>query len=358
MNTDKLSFLLASIVLSGVFVIDSPHCGAYRLHPQQALEHLQEGRYDQALLEIRRALREGDDTPIVRLIAAMVYLEQNQIEKAVRELGMGLRLDPDEIRLHRLLRDICQQNKCFDLAREVLEDLDQQYPDNLQILSELGWIYAQLGNEEKAIELLARAVDREVDDLFAYLQLGHLYLNQNRFDAAIAVVEQGLAVVPNDPDLLLLLGQCRFFQGQFEIADRTFAQALEQSNSPLVIAVRIAQFYYEQGQRRQAIVYYERAMQEEKVDPLVFNNLAWAYAEEGIRLDYALELATRAVKKEPDNVVYLDTYAELFYRKGKPARAIAVMRRALELEPAEGQHRAYLQGQMEKFQQAQSVSPF
>ena len=82
------------------------------------------------------------------------------------------------------------------------------------------------------------------------------------------------------------------------------------------------------------------------------NNLAWTYAEEGLRLDRGLELSLRAVKADADNVVYLDTYAELFFKKGQYSRAVALMGRALELEPEDGAHYLYLQEQMHKFRRA------
>ena len=76
------------------------------------------------------------------------------------------------------------------------------------------------------------------------------------------------------------------------------------------------------------------------------------YAEEGMRLNYALGLSMRAVKLEADSPVYLDTYAELLHLLGRRAHAVAIMRRALELEPPDGEQRIYLEGQMAKFQQA------
>ena len=113
--------------------------------------------------------------------------------------------------------------------------------------------------------------------------------------------------------------------------------------------------YYGIGARQRAIEYYERSLRGEET-PLTLNNLAWLYAEEGVQLERALDLSLRAVKSDPDNVVFLDTYAELLFLLGQPRRAIAMMELALELEAPGGEQYDYLLGQLGKFGGATEVS--
>ncbi len=70
---------------------------------------------------------------------------------------------------------------------------------------------------------------------------------------------------------------------------------------------------------------------------MVLNNLAWTYAEEGVELDRAEKLSRDAVKSEADNVVYLDTYAEVLHLQGQHRRAMAIIALAIELEPEDGE---------------------
>ena len=139
-----------------------------------------------------------------------------------------------------------------------------------------------------------------------------------------------------------------------EEARQRFAAALDHSGEPGAIAYQIAGLCYGQGLRGLAIDYYEQALSRGPQPPAaaLLNNLAWTYGEENLKLDHALDLSLQAVKSEADNPVYLDTYAELFYKKGQGLRAIALMHRALEAEPAQGTQHQYLEGQMQKFHQA------
>ena len=75
------------------------------------------------------------------------------------------------------------------------------------------------------------------------------------------------------------------------------------------------------------------------------NALAWFCATSDIYLEESLEAAARAVKLEPDNTGILDTLAEVYYRMGDSKQAIAVIDRAIAMEPDDN----YLKGQRKKF---------
>lgn len=70
-------------------------------------------------------------------------------------------------------------------------------------------------------------------------------------------------------------------------------------------------------------------------DVLTANNLAWVLALSDHRLDDALRLARTAVYFQPDSTVYRDTLAEVLYRQGRAAEAIAILQACLIDDPGE-----------------------
>lgn len=67
--------------------------------------------------------------------------------------------------------------------------------------------------------------------------------------------------------------------------------------------------------------------------PRFLNQLAWLAANCNRKLDEALVQAERAVALEPDSAAYVDTLAEVHYRRGDTAKALELAKRALELAP-------------------------
>ena len=347
--------------LAGVFVIEN-HCGGAAVdHELLARHFLDEGYYERALLEAERARREQNGATLPRLLAALAHLGLEDVKGAVEQLQGAIRLEPDNPRLFATLREICLQENRLDLARDALSELRAEFPDNWHVRAGLGWAYRGLEEEGAALELLEEAIapsdsiDPGARD-FALVELGRIYLQQERFEDCAAVLQKAL-LGEEEEYTLLLLGECRLRQGLEERAELRFEEALAASEAPAETASHIAQVYYGAGGRKGAIEYYERSLLREETS-LTLNNLAWLYAEEGVQLERALNLSLRAVKSDPENVVYLDTYAELLYLLGQGDRAVALMELALEIEPPGGEQHRYLMGQLEKFRGAAVVRAF
>lgn len=344
---------VGALALLGVFVIENPQCGVGAEHHRLALYYLDQGQYERTLVEARRAVRKDAGDAPSYLVMAMAQLGLKRPAEAVAALGQAILADPGNPQYYAALRQVCQEEKRFDLGRQVLDQVLEAQPENRLAKSSLGWAYAQLDDEEQARQWLEQAAQGDTST-FAQVQLGRLYMRHQRFAEAVAVLEEALKRLPGDTAVLLALGECHLRQGTPEEARQDFSAALEHSGDPGAIAGQIATLCYAQGLRRLAIDYYEQALSRgpQPPSPALLNNLAWTYGEEDLQLDHALELSLQAVKSDADNPVYLDTYAELLHKKGQGAHAIALMRRALEAEPADGEQRPYLMSQMQKFHQA------
>ncbi len=336
--------------LLGTFVISNPQCGAYRAeHAQLAHAYLRDGLYGHALIEIRRAIRQdGPDDRSLR-IAALARLGLGEVDAALELIGQAIALTPDNDDLYRALRDICQEEERFAQTEELLAQLHADHEQSASLWATEGWLYARQERFEAAIEALRHAIQLDEHHLFAHIELSRLLIAEGRLAEAEIALTEAVRIQPDDPQLIRTLGDCQLQQGRAERAARTFDQALK---AGVISAVDIALTYYEHKRPDRAIEYYERALAGTPDDPLILNNLAWTYAEEGLRLRYALNLSMRAVKLNAESPVYLDTYAELLHLLGRHAHAVAIMRQALALEPTDGEHRAYLEGQMTKFRRA------
>ena len=91
---------------------------------------------------------------------------------------------------------------------------------------------------------------------------------------------------------------------------------------------------------------YEREMLQQLTawsrDATALNNLAWMYAKCERQLDKALELAQQAVQLAPASAIFLDTLAEVQFRRGDQEAAIASMRGCIKLDPRDSHYRENL----------------
>ena len=334
--------------LLGAFVISNPQCGAYRAgHAQLAHAYLSDGLYGQALAETRRAIRQDGPDDRLLLLAALARLGLEEVDVALELIGQAIALAPDNDDLYRALRDICQEEERFVQTEELLAQLRADHGPSASLWATEGWLHARQERPAAAVEALRQAIQLDEHHLFAHVELSNLLMAEERLAEAEIALSAAVRIQPNDRQLILDLGDCQLRQGVAERAARTFDQALA---AGVVSAVDIALKYHERKRPDRAIEYYERALTDAPDDPLILNNLAWTYAEEGQRLNYALNLSMRSVKLDAESSVYLDTYAELLHLLGRHAHAVAIMRQALALD--DGEHRAYLEGQMAKFRRS------
>ena len=79
-----------------------------------------------------------------------------------------------------------------------------------------------------------------------------------------------------------------------------------------------------------AIEAYESLLAKMPNNTNVLNNVAYILAENNQDIDKALEYAKRVCELQPDNPVYLDTYAFVLYKKGKYSEAAQFGRAAIQ----------------------------
>ena len=76
---------------------------------------------------------------------------------------------------------------------------------------------------------------------------------------------------------------------------------------------------------------YERAIRLDPKNHLLLNNYGYSLAERGIQLERALSMAREAVRQQPVNQAYLDTYGWVYYRMGQYDEAERYVKKAIDL---------------------------
>jgi len=196
------------------------------------------------------------------------YLGVDDKKTAISKFSMAVKEDPPVPDAFVKLALLCRETDVQKAAR-ILLDADRRLPDDLSILSTLGYVYDTDGQFDKAIEVFERikeiaaeSKDKKLPASF-YLLYGSACERIGRFETAEEIFEKCIALYPDTHQVL--------------------------------------------------------------------NYLAYMWAEKGMKLDKALKYVTRALELDKDNGAYVDTLGWIYYQQRKYKEALAQIMKASKL---------------------------
>lgn len=165
-----------------------------------------------------------------------------------------------------------------------------------------------------------------------YYNAGVQNYEMGHYEDAAKQLEKDIALNPDSALSYVYLGLCRAALDELEAAIEAYEKAITLNPS-------IAEAYYDLGNayRRannmeKSGAMYEKAIEMKPDFAAAHNNLAWLYAQEGKYLEEGVEHAQRATDLSPNNPVYIDTLAHLYYLQGDYVQAIDRIERAIRLD--------------------------
>jgi len=210
----------------------------------------------------------------------------------------------------------------FWLQEAVYKKILTLSPNNPHALNNLGFLYAEYGvHRELAQSLVQRAVDQ----------------------------------MPDNPGFRDSLGWAAFKNSQTEKAIQELEKAVAMSPDTYEPHYHLGTVYYVSKQHEKAIPIYEKAIALRPTSAEALNNYAYLLTELDRDLDKAEKMAARAVKIEPNNASYLDTYGWVLFKQGNTSEGLRLLQRAASIAPDVGEilmHLGKVHLQMAQFETA------
>jgi len=183
-----------------------PHGGSYhpheRLRPDQltraALQHRAEGRPQQALEELERALALYPDEADLLAVRGSLYLEQADYSKALRDLEAALRIQPNRT---GTLVNRAQAYRQFGRIAEALADLDRAVevdPQSVPALFNRGSIHFSSGEYAPALADFERCIAIDPHQPAPYFNRAATYDALGRREEAIADLQRFIELSDNE----------------------------------------------------------------------------------------------------------------------------------------------------------------
>ena len=339
-----------------------------------AQAHVAELRGDgpAALEWLQRAVSVDEQALAPRLLLARHYVATGDFEHAVtvaQELALSV---PDDAVVRQILGLAQMGRGNYQQARQNLTKAVQLQPESAEANFNLAVCQLALNDAAGAADSLSRLIELQPDNLRAFALLAGLTIRNGNLDEADGLIEKMRAL---DADSMLpytLSGDVMSARGDFAGAARAYGVAAEKGKSrslvmrlynarrvggvgqataaldewlkdypdDLEMRLLLAQAHQAGGRDDAAQQQYTFVLEQDDSNAVALNNLAWLNYVHGD--SEAVGLAARAHAIEPESGAIADTYGWILVESGELKEGIAVLRQAVEKEPAIGEIRYHL----------------
>ena len=219
------------LVVTVLVIMSLPGCGVFNKTAEQYLSasqsYFNQGQYSASLIEIKNAIQQDPDNPLLRQFAARVYLKLGQGDDAAIQLTKAISLGADSRQLMPLYVQALYRQRQFKklLAVKVPDHLT---PENQSIIYVYqGFAAAQLNKQSIAANLYQKSLELDADNRLAYRGIALLHASRGEYDQALQLLDELIGKQPNDPGLWSLKGDIEVSNRQYGLAEESYTKAVE-----------------------------------------------------------------------------------------------------------------------------------
>jgi tetratricopeptide (TPR) repeat protein len=329
-------------------------------------EHLAEGRPQEAIAALERALEKDEQSPLLHRLMAEILARSGELDRAVEHARRARELAPEDADVRSILAQLyrIQQNSAdaekllldeqghpvdedsawllyqiyieankFDAALGVARWMTERKPEEPR-----GWIalanaYEKQEKPLEAEKALRKSLEVDPANLRIYAALARSMRNRGDKDGAIGVYRQMLHQAPDDHSTLFALAEAQINDEDVEGAIETLERIETSYPSDLESVKRLGYLLYEAHRFADAAKRFDRvlAASPREYEVAFFDGVALRRVN---RDDEAMRAFERV---DPQHEYYAEARTQLaaiHERHGRYAEALAEIQRALATEPS------------------------
>ena len=302
--------------------------------------YLSASDYDRAGKALEQLRKQDKGSDVVR-VAEVTYLARRERyregAKYILRQSRSEGIDPEQV--ESLIQTLYKESpSATEARREVVRvrpEIAKLFPETPQLRLGLSQDYLLLGDTVAAEGILDRLVDDRVELVSPYVYFTDRYAAAEDTTNLRHYAEAGHEALPEEGVFRLYLALLAVNAGDTtgyrrQLDDALTVVSTEDRFYPQLALLR-ADDLSGGGDFDAARPYYEAAVSQPL--PPAYNNYAYFLTEKSgtpADLDKAEKLARQAIKLEPGNGTYLDTYAWVLYRKGSSMLALIYIKKAIE----------------------------
>lgn len=293
-----------------------------------------------AVAAAQEALQALPDRPEVLDAAGRAMQEGGEFNQAMSLYGKLATLLPNTPQPYLRQAEVQLAAKNREAAREALARGLSAQPGSVPLLRAVVMLDAEDKRYAEATAGARTIQAREPKQATGYLLEGDVLAMQRQWNEAQAVYRKGLVQAPSSGELALRLHTVMLAAGQTADAGKFADGWLKSHPKDAGFPVYLAGVAAQRKDYAQAASHYRRALELQPNNPVILNDLAWMLGKSGDAK--ALGYAEQAYKLAPNHPAIMDTLGVLQIEQGQVAKGTALLRKAVELAPQNGDIRLNL----------------
>jgi tetratricopeptide (TPR) repeat protein len=293
------------------------------------------GLAEQALTMVEKGLAVHPDHPELLVVRAAAEVALGREQDAFDDASKVIAADPNDEYAVALLAGIYRNRGERDRAVELVAGALERLPDSLDLRAVLAQLYLDLGDNARAEEELRRIVDLRPKDLPHRQRLVAFYAQAGKVDLAEAELRKVIELDPTSVDYKIALVSFLANQRSFDVAEAELKSLLDRSPSDAKLRIASGQFYEahnlpEDGERAYLAVI---AQSRTNPDGLAARDRLAALRVRGNRVAEAKPLIDEVLKENPRDNDALVLHSALALAEGRALDAITDLRAVLRDQP-------------------------
>lgn len=263
-----------------------------------------------SLEEIEEELKANPQNIKLRVIYAERLIDEGFLQDAQDEYFDLIKIFPEDPELLFNLGVTYEKQNNIDEAigaYQLAADMDPQDPD---FRYNLGFMYDKKGEVETAIGHYKKTIELNPEDANAYFNIGYLYAQQNKNDLAIEYFEKAKKSNPDDIYARFDLAFEYKKRGEIERALEEYFELVEISPGYSWAYFNIGCIFFENGEKEQAIEFFKKTIEANPKDIEVYKILS----DIALTPEETLEYLNIGLRENPDNGE-LHYYISQVYKK-------------------------------------------
>jgi len=273
-----------------------------------------------------KILKINPSDPYVHLSLADYYRIQNNSGKAIEELKTAFSSEQMDVDAKvKILLDIMNFPSQFKEYVSVLPELARiatvSSPNEPKAFSVYGDILYQQKDLPGARDAFRKVTELDNSKYVVWQQLLQIERGLEDYEALTAESKKAMELFPEQPEPYLYYGTSKMKAGEYEQAIEALNNgknfAFDDDKMLFKFYVALADSYYKMKNYALCFELFEKSLSFEPNNTYVLNNYSFYLALQNSNLGRAEQLSERLISLQPDNPLFQDTYAWVFYKQKK-----------------------------------------